>query len=92
MEEIFGLTKLEAQVNPVKVTFIAKEPGIYKLVWSNEHSWFKGKALKYRIAVLKPISAEDLRASPNREWDQSQSTPNALNISSKLTTSKRKAI
>ena len=39
----------------VKVSFIAKEPGIYKVLWSNDHSWFKAKTLHYKIAVLKPV-------------------------------------
>ena len=59
LEEIFQLSKIESYPNPVKVSFIAKEPGIYKIVWSNEHSWFKAKTLKYKISVLKPISSEE---------------------------------
>lgn len=60
VEEIFALTKIEASTgNPVKVSFMAKEPGIYKLIWSNEHSWFKAKTLKYRISVLRPSLAEE---------------------------------
>lgn len=54
MEEIFGLTKIESAVKPIKVSYIAKEPGLYKIIWSNEHSWFKSKTLKYRISILKP--------------------------------------
>ncbi len=50
LEEIFSLTKIESYPNPVKVSFIAKEPGLYKIVWSNEHSWFKAKTLKYKIS------------------------------------------
>ena len=58
-EEIFTLTKIECFAKPVKVSFIAKQPGIYKIVWSNEHSWFKGKTLKYRISVMKPAIIEE---------------------------------
>ncbi len=39
----------------MKVSFLAKDPGIYKIIWSNEHSWFKGKTLKYKVSVLKPV-------------------------------------
>lgn len=53
------MTKLESHPNFVKVSFIAKEAGVYKVLWSNEHSWFKGKTLAYRISVLKPTEAED---------------------------------
>lgn len=59
LEEIFQLSKIESYPNPVKVSFIAKEPGIYKIVWSNEHSWFKAKTLKYKISVLRPITQEE---------------------------------
>lgn len=55
LEEIFPMTKLESFPNLVKVSFIAKDAGIYKVVWSNEHSWFTGKILNYRISVLKPV-------------------------------------
>ena len=57
IEEIFALTKIESAAKPIKVSFIAKEPGLYKIIWSNEHSWFKGKILKYRISILKPVNA-----------------------------------
>jgi hypothetical protein len=56
LEEIFPMTTLESHPNFVKVSFIAKEAGIYKILWSNDHSWFKGKTLSYRISVLKPIT------------------------------------
>jgi hypothetical protein len=54
LEEIYALSKIESTPNLVKVSFIAKEPGIYKMLWSNSHSWFKFKTLNYRILVLKP--------------------------------------
>lgn len=59
LEEIFNITKIESYPNPVKVSFIAKEPGLYKIVWSNEHSWFKAKTLKYKISVLRPITQDE---------------------------------
>lgn len=37
---------------------LAKEPGVYKILWSNSHSWFKGKELVYRVIILKPIIEE----------------------------------
>jgi len=39
----------------VKVTFIAKEPGLYKIVLSNEHSWYRAKTLQVRYVVLEPV-------------------------------------
>ena len=44
----------------MKVTFIAKEMGFYKIVFSNRHSWMRAKTLRYRYVVLKPVSTEDL--------------------------------
>lgn len=59
------MTKLESHPNFVKVSFIAKEPGVYKVLWSNEHSWFKGKTLAYRISVLKPLLDEEAKSESN---------------------------
>ena len=39
----------------VKVTFIAKEAGFYRIVFSNSHSWYRPKTLKFRYVVLKPV-------------------------------------
>jgi hypothetical protein len=38
---------------------LAKETGLYKIIWSNEHAWFKGKTLKYKISVLKPLIIDE---------------------------------
>ena len=59
LEEIFPQTKLESHPNLVKVCFIAKDAGIYKVLWNNDHSWFKSKTLTYRISVLKPVMVSD---------------------------------
>jgi hypothetical protein len=53
LEEIFALQKIESNPNVVRVKFIAKEPGVYKILWSNNHSWFKAKTLVYRVIILK---------------------------------------
>lgn len=55
LDVLFPLQKLESYPSLVKVTFIAKEAGVYKVSWSNSHSWFKAKTLLYRLLVLKPI-------------------------------------
>ena len=39
----------------MKVTFIAKEAGLYKIVLSNEHSWYRAKTLQLRYVVLEPV-------------------------------------
>ena len=83
LEEIFRLSKLDSSFKPVKVSFIAKDPGLYKIVWSNEHSWFKGKTLKYRISTLKPVKDSKEYKAPVSESVASLSN---------LTSSKRKVL
>jgi hypothetical protein len=63
LEEVYPITKVESSPNPVKVNFFAKEAGLYKILWSNDHSWFTAKTLRYRINVLKPVEEghEDLK-------------------------------
>lgn len=58
LEEIFANKLLDASKSPVKVSFVAKEKGLYKIIWSNEHSWFTTKDLEYRIVVLRPNEQE----------------------------------
>jgi len=58
MEVVYPLSEIESSESLVKVTFIAKEPGYYKIVFSNEHSWLRSKTLKMRYVVLKPVETE----------------------------------
>ena len=39
---------------PVKITYRIEKPGFYNIVFSNEHSWYATKILKYRWCVLVP--------------------------------------
>ena len=55
MEVVYPMSLIESSESLVKVTFIAKEPGYYKIVFSNEHSWMRSKTLKMRYVVLKPV-------------------------------------
>jgi len=55
MTEIFELKEMDSNENMVKVTFVAKEIGFYKIVLSNGHSWLRSKTLKFRYVVLKPL-------------------------------------
>lgn len=65
LEEIYPLNKLESSPSMVKVSFVAKEPGVYKVLWSNNHSWFKAKTLLYNVAVLRPVKEEFKVANDN---------------------------
>ena len=55
MRPLFELKEIESSENMVKVTFVAKEIGFYKIVLSNSHSWLRAKTLKFRYVVLKPV-------------------------------------
>ena len=55
MEVVFPMQIIESCDNMVKVTFIAKENGFYKILFSNDHSWLRAKTLKFRYVVLKPV-------------------------------------
>ena len=69
LDEIFPQTKLESHPNLVKVSFIAKDAGIYKVLWNNDHSWFKQKTMSYRISVLSPVLVSDLNSHGNSDND-----------------------
>jgi hypothetical protein len=52
LDEMLTLTRVDSSTKPVRVNFVAKEPGLYKILWSNAHSWFNGKHLNFNIVVL----------------------------------------
>ena len=41
---------------PVKIILFVKEPGIYKIVFDNNYSWFNEKNIICRINILKSLS------------------------------------
>mgnify|MGYP001048108266 CR=1 FL=1 len=51
---VLPLNLVESSSSPVTISFIAKVSGYYKVVFSNEHSWVRGKSLKFSCAVLRP--------------------------------------
>ena len=55
MEAVFPLQIMECNESMTKITFIAKESGFYKVIFSNEHSWYRSKTLSYRYTVLAPV-------------------------------------
>ena len=57
LEEVFPLQNIESNENMVKVTFIAKEEGMYKIVLSNTHSWMRAKTLMFRYVILRPVDS-----------------------------------
>jgi len=58
----------------VKVTFIAKETGFYKIIFSNEHSWYRPKTLKFRYVVLRPYQTQVPAISERQEATESENT------------------
>jgi len=74
LEEIYPLNKIESSPNPVKVSYIAREPGVYKVLWSNSHSWFKAKTLNYRVIVMSPLEASSQSLSTQSTGDNTFTT------------------
>ena len=58
MQEVFPVQVIESSEHMVKVTFVAKEQGFYKVIFSNSHSWMRAKTLKFRYIVLRPVQAK----------------------------------
>lgn len=57
LETLLEKKLVDSHAKPVRVNFHAKEAGLYKFHWSNEHSWFNSKTLRYRIDILIPKQA-----------------------------------
>lgn len=60
LEEVYPLKVIDSAEQVVKVTFIAKETGFYKILFSNAHSWMRAKTLHYRTVLLKPVDVLNL--------------------------------
>lgn len=67
MEVIFPMQVIDCQDNMIKVTFIAKEEGFYKILFSNEHSWMRPKTLKFKYVVLRPVTHQNDYEEPVEE-------------------------
>jgi len=44
----------ESEFKPIKDAITIQTPGIYRLTWANDYSWFRSKRLRYRHMVLTP--------------------------------------
>lgn len=44
----------DCHINPIKYPYTFEKPGFYNIYFSNEHSWYGTKVLKYRWSVLVP--------------------------------------
>lgn len=53
LQEVQGLRLVDATM-PCKLNYIASEPGLYRIILSNEHSWYNSKQLLFRYCVLSP--------------------------------------
>lgn len=63
--EIFKLEKIDCSELPVKIILFVKDPGIYKIVFSNNYSWINEKIIRYRISILKPLSEINIENENN---------------------------
>jgi len=52
--EIIPTMLLDEETKTYVTSLILKEPGIYKLTWSNAYSIFREKIIKYKVSVLTP--------------------------------------
>ena len=57
LQEVIALQNVDSS-QAKTINFVAKQTGMYKLVFSNEHSWMRGKSLMYRYSVLRPTDEE----------------------------------
>ena len=53
LKEIQPVTRLMEQSTPQRITMITPEPGLYRLTWSNDYSWFASKRVRFRVSVLE---------------------------------------
>jgi hypothetical protein len=56
LQEIQSLKQVDSSTAKT-INYIATEPGFYKLVFSNRHSWIREKVLSYRYCVLRPTDS-----------------------------------
>ena len=43
----------------ITINYFASEPGFYRLVFNNDHSWVRAKTVLYRICALMPVVEDD---------------------------------
>lgn len=43
----------------ITINYLAVEPGFYRIVFSNQHSWMRKKTVLYRYCVLTPLEGQD---------------------------------
>lgn len=46
-------------INDITINYIAKEPGFYRIAFSNEHSWMTKKVVLFRYCVLVPVDQKE---------------------------------
>jgi hypothetical protein len=53
-----NIEKIEGAVEKgdVCVNYAAQEPGFYRIVFSNAHSWMRKKTVLFRYSVLAPLT------------------------------------
>lgn len=45
-------------MDPYKIILLTEEPGVYKVEFDNNFSWYNPKLLRYRVCVLTPVLDE----------------------------------
>lgn len=61
--------RVQADTVPVMGSMLVSAPGFIKFEWDNSYSWFREKHLRYRIAILRPVStAISSTSQPNASY------------------------
>lgn len=56
MQEIIGFTMVkDTSEKQATINFRVTQPGFYRIVFSNEHSWYRSKIVMFRYCVLTPV-------------------------------------
>lgn len=69
-EIIIEEIKVQCDQAPTLGMRLLHAPGLYKFVWSNDYSWFRGKHLRFKIALLKPTVVPKNISEDNKEIQQ----------------------
>lgn len=64
--------KISFEKNAYRLSLLLKKTGLYKICFDNNHSWFKGKELRYRVFLLEPDKCDFKYVFPFQELVNSE--------------------
>ena len=66
LQEIRPVYQVDAS-KPTKINYVAEVTGAYRLVFSNDHSWYNSKILMYRYCVLRPLAGSASKSQTHQD-------------------------